>query len=82
MLNVETRHAIDPATAKAFDTETLRQHFHVAGIFRDGEIRLIYTHYDRMIVGGAVPGGASLTVKPCSSPDSPLAYHSTRPSRT
>ena len=62
MLNVETRHAIDPATAKAFDTETLRRHFQVAGIFRDGEIRLIYTHYDRMIVGGAVPGGASLTL--------------------
>ena len=62
MLNVETRHAIDPATAKAFDTEKLRQHFHVAGIFRDGEIRLIYTHYDRMIVGGAVPAGASITL--------------------
>ena len=62
MLNVETRHAIDPATAKAFDTGTLRRHFHVAGIFRDGEIRLIYTHYDRMIVGGAVPAGASLTL--------------------
>ena len=27
-----------------------------------GEIRLIYTHYDRMIVGGAVPDGAPLTL--------------------
>ena len=27
-----------------------------------GEIRLIYSHYDRMIVGGAVPDGAPLTL--------------------
>ncbi len=43
MLTVETRHAIDPVTARGFDTDALRQHFHVGGIFRDGEIRLIYT---------------------------------------
>jgi 4-deoxy-L-threo-5-hexosulose-uronate ketol-isomerase len=60
MLTVETRQAIDPATARRFDTETLRKHFHVGGIFADGEIRLIYTHYDRMVVGGAVPAGAQL----------------------
>ncbi|MVA72905.1 5-dehydro-4-deoxy-D-glucuronate isomerase, partial [Agrobacterium vitis] len=47
MLSVETRHAIDPQTAKSFDTTALRKHFHVGGIFADGEIRLIYTHYDR-----------------------------------
>jgi 4-deoxy-L-threo-5-hexosulose-uronate ketol-isomerase len=62
MLTVETRHAIDPATARRFDTDALRAHFHVAGIFRPGEIRLIYTHYDRMIVGGAVPEGYPLTL--------------------
>jgi 4-deoxy-L-threo-5-hexosulose-uronate ketol-isomerase len=62
MLTVETRHAIDPATARGFDTDALRKHFHVGGIFTPGEIRLIYTHYDRMIVGGAVPDGAPLTL--------------------
>lgn len=62
MLTVETRHAIDPLTAAAFDTDELREHFQVAGIFREGEIRLIYTHYDRMIIGGSVPGGAALTL--------------------
>ena len=61
-LTVETRHAIDPATARGFDTDALRKHFHVGGIFVPGEIRLIYTHYDRMIVGGAVPDGAALTL--------------------
>ena len=62
MLSVETRHAVDPVTARGFDTEALRRHFHVAGIFRPGEIRLIYSHYDRMIVGGAVPEGGPLTL--------------------
>jgi 4-deoxy-L-threo-5-hexosulose-uronate ketol-isomerase len=60
MLTVETRHAIDPATAKALDTAALRRHFRVAGIFAPGEVRLIYTHYDRLIVGGAVPAGQPL----------------------
>ncbi|MCM2475097.1 5-dehydro-4-deoxy-D-glucuronate isomerase [Rhizobium sp. CG5] len=70
MLSVEIRHAIDPQTAKTFDTTELRDNFHVGDIFRSGEITLIYTHYDRMIVGGAVPDGASLVldeVKPCGT---------------
>jgi len=70
MLTVETRHAIDPATAKGLDTKGLRSHFHAGGIFADGEIRLVYTHYDRMILGGAVPAGGKLTldqVKECGT---------------
>lgn len=62
MLSVETRHAIDPAAARGFDTEALRAHFHLGALFGDGSIRLVYTHYDRMTVGGAVPAGASLTL--------------------
>ncbi|MFN4010881.1 MAG: 5-dehydro-4-deoxy-D-glucuronate isomerase [Pannonibacter sp.] len=71
MLTVETRHAIDPDAAKRMDTAELRQNFHLGDLFRAGEIRLVYTHYDRMIVGGAVPAGAALTldhVKECGTP--------------
>ncbi|SOE16215.1 4-deoxy-L-threo-5-hexosulose-uronate ketol-isomerase [Hoeflea halophila] len=71
MLTVETRHAIDPATAKGLDTAGLRSHFHASGIFADREIRLVYTHYDRLILGGAVPGAGKLTldhVKECGTP--------------
>lgn len=70
MLNVEIRHAIDPKTAKTFGTEELRQNFRVGDIFQSGQINLIYTHYDRMIVGGAVPDGKELVldeVKPCGT---------------
>ncbi len=70
MLSVETRHAIDPASAKALDTEGLRRHFHAGGMFAEGEIRLVYTHYDRMIIGAAVPAGGVLVldhVKECGT---------------
>ncbi|WP_116133575.1 5-dehydro-4-deoxy-D-glucuronate isomerase [Tropicimonas sp. IMCC34043] len=62
MLTVETRHAIHPDHAKGMDTAELRSHFVGEGLFRDGEIRLIYTHYDRFTLGGAVPAGAELTL--------------------
>jgi 4-deoxy-L-threo-5-hexosulose-uronate ketol-isomerase len=62
MLTTETRHAIDPATAKTLDTDQLRGHFHVGGLFADGEISLVYSHYDRLILGSVVPAGQSLTL--------------------
>ena len=62
MLTVETRQAIHPDHAKGMDTEALRQNFLAQDLFADGEIRLIYTHYDRFVMGGAVPAGKSVTL--------------------
>jgi 4-deoxy-L-threo-5-hexosulose-uronate ketol-isomerase len=62
MLTVETRHAVDPEAARLLDTDGLRRAFHAGGLFSPGEVRLVYTHYDRMIVGGAVPEGGRLTL--------------------
>ena len=62
MLSVETRHAIHQDHAKTMGTDELRRHFHVGGLFREGEIRLVYTHYDRFVMGGAVPGAGTLTL--------------------
>lgn len=61
-LNTETRHAIDPASAKTLDTAGLRSHFHKGGLFTEGEITLVYTHYDRFVLGSAVPGKGTLTL--------------------
>ncbi|TFL17396.1 5-dehydro-4-deoxy-D-glucuronate isomerase [Jannaschia formosa] len=61
-MTTQTRYAIDPTSAEAMGTEDLRAHFHVPGLFRPGEVTLVYTHYDRMIVGGAMPEGAALTL--------------------
>ncbi len=41
-------------------TDELRSHFHIGDLFQPGRISLTYTHYDRMIVGGAVPTGGAL----------------------
>lgn len=62
MLTVETRHAIHPTQAKGMDTDALRQNFLAEGMFRSGEIRLVYTHYDRFVLGGAVPNGKPLVL--------------------
>jgi len=62
MRDAETRYAIDPATAKTLDTEQLRSHFHIGGLFAEGEIKMVYSHYDRLILGGAVPGAGTLTL--------------------
>lgn len=61
-LKTETRHAIDPTSAKSFDTDALRRHFHKGSLFAEGEINLVYTHYDRLILGSAVPAGGTLTL--------------------
>lgn len=62
MLTVETRHAVHQDHAKGMDTTALRQHFLTEGLFANGEIRLIYTHYDRFVMGAAVPAGGALTL--------------------
>jgi 4-deoxy-L-threo-5-hexosulose-uronate ketol-isomerase len=53
--DVDTRHAIDPLTAAAMGTDELRANFLIQDLFRPGRVALTYTHYDRMVVGGAVP---------------------------
>ena len=62
MLNVTSLHAVGPNETRRMDTQELRENFHVPGLFESGRINLTYTHYDRMIVGGAVPGGTALTL--------------------
>ncbi len=62
MLNVETRHAIHADHAKSMDTTALRKNFAAGNLFVEGDINLVYTHYERMVVGGAVPGTAKLTL--------------------
>jgi 4-deoxy-L-threo-5-hexosulose-uronate ketol-isomerase len=62
MTSAETRYAIDPTTAKTLDTDGLRSHFHVGGLFQSGEIKLVYSHYDRLILGSVVPDAGPLTL--------------------
>lgn len=52
---MEIRHAVHPEQAKGFDTEKLRESFLIRDLFTPGKIRLVYSYYDRLIVGGIQP---------------------------
>ncbi|TPM63048.1 5-dehydro-4-deoxy-D-glucuronate isomerase [Mesorhizobium sp. B2-2-4] len=58
-----SRFAIDPAAAAAMGTDELRHNFHIEDLFQPDRVSLTYTHYDRMIVGGAMPAGAPLRLE-------------------
>ena len=59
----ESRFAIDPQAAAAMGTAELRQHFFAGDLFQPGRVKLVYSHYDRMVVGGAVPGASPLLLE-------------------
>lgn len=52
---MEIRNAINSQYVKGLTTEGLRQEFLIPGLFIPGEQKLVYTHFDRMIVGGICP---------------------------
>ena len=59
-MKIDVRHASHPDAVRGYDTDTLRRHFLVETVFEGGEIRLTYSHYDRMVIGGAMPLGSAL----------------------
>lgn len=52
----EKRHATNPRDFRSYDTARIRDEFLISDIMSEGEIRLTYSHIERFIVGGAVPG--------------------------
>ena len=60
---MEMRETSHPNEFKTYTTDRIRQEFLIQGIFVPGNIRLVYTFYDRMIAGGACPG-KPLTLAP------------------
>jgi hypothetical protein len=59
-----SRYAHHPTAYKTFTTAQLREAFLVEQVFVPGEISLVYSHYDRLIVGGAAPTTQPLTLTP------------------
>jgi 4-deoxy-L-threo-5-hexosulose-uronate ketol-isomerase len=53
--NFESRFAVSPKEAKQMDTETLRENFLIETIFSAEQVKLTLSHYDRYIIGGAMP---------------------------
>lgn len=52
---MEIRYSSHSEDVKKYDTEDLRRHFLIEDLFVAGEIKMVYSHIDRIIVGGIVP---------------------------
>lgn len=62
-INYELRYAAHPLDAKSYDTSRLRKDFLIDNLFVNDEINMVYSMYDRMIVGGAMPTNEALTLE-------------------
>ena len=51
--NYELRYAAHPEDAKQYDTKRIRRDFLIEKVFTPNEVNMVYSMYDRMIVGGA-----------------------------
>ena len=52
---MEIRNAIHPEHAVVFDTEELRENFLIQNLFAPDRFKLVYSYFDRLIVGGVCP---------------------------
>ena len=56
------RYAIHPEALRAFHTEKLREEFLVQNIFQDNRVMVVYSHYDRLIIGGVKPKSENVSL--------------------
>ena len=71
-VNYEVRYSTNPTDFKTYTTERIRKDFLIEKIFANNEINMVYSMYDRFIVGGAMPLGESLkleTIDPLKAPN-------------
>jgi len=52
---MEIRNASNPRDMKHYTTERLREEFHISKLFTKDNIRMVYSHIDRIITAGAMP---------------------------
>lgn len=60
---MEIRYATNPKATKSMDTAELRQEYLMESLFADGKLSMVYSHVDRIIVGGVVPGKETLKLE-------------------
>jgi 4-deoxy-L-threo-5-hexosulose-uronate ketol-isomerase len=70
--HMHQRYATDPSQIPGMTTADLRRRFLVEDLFVQDELNLVYTHHDRIVLGGAVPGSADLELE--SPPELASAY--------
>jgi 4-deoxy-L-threo-5-hexosulose-uronate ketol-isomerase len=63
-IQYQVRHASNPVDARAYDTHRLREEFLIQKLFEQDKINLVYSDYDRFIIGGINPVSRPLELKP------------------
>ncbi len=61
--NCEIRYAAHPEDAKSYDTKRIRRDFLIERVFAKDEVNMVYSMYDRMVVGGAMPVAETLLLE-------------------
>ncbi len=59
---MELRTASSPRDVKHYDTARLREEFLIQGLFPADDVKMVYSHIDRIITGGCMPVGKPLTL--------------------
>jgi 4-deoxy-L-threo-5-hexosulose-uronate ketol-isomerase len=73
--NYEIRYAAHPEDVKHYDTQRLRRDFLIEKLFAEDEVNMVYSMYDRIVVGGAMPVKESLTLEAIDPLKAPCFTH-------
>jgi 4-deoxy-L-threo-5-hexosulose-uronate ketol-isomerase len=57
---MQIRHTNSAKETRQMDTDQLRENFLVSDLMQEDNLQLVYSHYDRVIIGGAKPVNKSL----------------------
>lgn len=70
-MKIELRYAVHPCDVKSYDTERIRKEFLIEKIFIPDDMLMVYSMYDRYMVGGAMPVKKALKLESADDLKSP-----------
>ncbi|MBR2464854.1 MAG: 5-dehydro-4-deoxy-D-glucuronate isomerase [Clostridia bacterium] len=60
---MEVRQPANAKDAKHYTTERLREEFHICGLFTNDNVKMVYSHIDRIITAGVMPVTKALALE-------------------
>lgn len=60
---LEVRYASSNKDFVSYDTKRMREEYHIGSLFQKDEIKLVYSHFDRIITGSACPAEKELRLE-------------------